>query len=174
MNDNKCSFSNEFSENVTLKDGNCPTTCDFVNCNTNPEISDRLSSNCPLLLHNVLPYYYTLKHKGWFPWSSDRKAVVVQCPCENGKVAAEIKSEKGKIRAKITQGTKACPKYKLNDIIDLSDLMKLVCFYKLSNVLPLIGSKTFFENQNSIGLDCGYGEQPAHFQLNIHEENSWS
>ena len=47
---------------------------------------------CPLLLHNALPYYLTLKNGGRFPWMPEREkdSVLMQCPNPGGGVEMKV------------------------------------------------------------------------------------
>lgn len=165
MSEPYCSLVADFATAVDEKTISENKSCKVSNCQSSENfLSEFNRDHCPLLIHGLLPYYFTFSHKGWFPWMKDRGTVVVQCPSTEGNIAVEVQSRKGKIIGEVIQGNHRCPYYGDKKPIDLSAMLEKTCYYKLASLLPLLSKKTLFQEKETIPTHCGYGNQPAEFQ----------
>jgi uncharacterized repeat protein (TIGR04076 family) len=133
---------------------------------------------CLFAIHEVIPYYLTLKKGGYFEWEKDANTAITQCPNTDIAAGIEVRRHKNinKICAKIvSMKSKNCPKkYKKGDKILKSIINnKHICLIALDILVPYI---LFLEacsrknkKANFIKIQCSYSNKPTVFKLSLED-----
>lgn len=130
---------------------------------------------CLFALHEVAPYYLTLKNNGYFKWEKDKNTVMTQCPNTDVAVGVRVRcSETNKIYAKVaSMGSKQCPKnYKkgdeiLSSVIDNNHLCLTALDVLFPYILFLESCSRRKKNASPITVQCSYSNKPAKFRLSL-------
>lgn len=96
---------------------------------------------CLILLHTMVPYYFTYHYGGEFQWADIEGQVDVQCPNQKGQVEAVIlKGET--ISAQISRVGGTCAAgYTPGDIFNLTRIFEKICPLVFDSIFPWIQLK---------------------------------
>jgi len=94
---------------------------------------------CLILLHSIIPYFYTYFHGGNFAWTEKVNEVDVQCPNPSVRVKVAVKIVDNKIAAVITSSTLECQAgMKAGRELDLSAIFTKICPLVYDIIFPWV------------------------------------
>lgn len=160
---------------ITLEVIEAPKSCIYKS-GDKFKLTDIISPHeCLFIIHEVIPYYLTLKNRGYFKWERDTNTVMTQCP--NSNIAVGVKVIRGGINKThvrvVSMSSEKCPKsYKKGDEI-LGSVVNNdhICLTALDVLFPYILFLESYsrrkENVSSITVQCSYSNKPAKFKLSL-------
>ena len=164
-------------KSITLKIVSASRECKYKTGEEFP-LKDVLPlDECFFALHEVMPYYVTLKNGGYFKWEKDVNKVTTQCPNTDIAVALNVvRGEDNSISTEVTSvKSTECPKkyMKGNRILTSVIDNPHICITALDTLLPYI---LFLENCSQkqekaepIPVQCSFSERPTVFRLRLKE-----